>query len=103
MNNNPFGFKSGDLETIVQVLSKFPEVKKAVIFGSRAKGNYQQGSDTDMAIWAINNDKVLELSGTLNDETLLPYKFDVLNYDKIDNEELKEHINRVGIEIYKSQ
>jgi hypothetical protein len=39
------------------------------------------------------------LPGILNEETLLPYKFDVLDYDKIDNRQLKEHITRAGIEI----
>jgi predicted nucleotidyltransferase len=102
MNDNRFGFKPGDLETIVQTLSKFPEIKKAVIFGSRAKGTYQAGSDVDIAVWAINDDKIRQLSGILNDETLLPYKFDILNYDKIDTQELKEHINRAGIEIYQN-
>jgi len=100
MGDNKFGFKTGDLETIIQAISKFQGITKAVIFGSRAKGNYQAGSDVDMAIWATNNDSVLQLSGVLNDETLLPYKFDVLNYNTINSIELSEHINRVGIEIY---
>jgi uncharacterized protein len=100
MNNSRFGFKYGDLETIIQVLSKFPEIERAVIFGSRAKGNYQKGSDVDIVIWTTDNSNVWQLPGILNDETLLPYKFDVLNYDKIDNQELKEHINRAGVEIY---
>ena len=102
MNNSRFGFKYGDLETIIQVLSKFPEIEKAVIFGSRAKGNYQPGSDVDMAIWATNEAETWQLPGLLNDETLLPYKFDVLNYAKINNQELREHITRAGIEIYDS-
>ncbi|MDB5007881.1 MAG: polymerase beta domain protein region [Mucilaginibacter sp.] len=99
MNNSRFGFKQGDLETIVEVLSMFPEIKKAVIFGSRAKGNYKQGSDVDIAIWTENNIDAWQLPGILNEETLLPYKFDVLDYDKIDNRQLKEHITRAGIEI----
>lgn len=100
MTNN-LGFKQDDLSIIVQIISTFPEIKRAVIFGSRAKGNYKAGSDVDIAIWAINNDAILRLSGILNDETLLPYKFDLLNYDTINNKKLKEHIDRVGIEIYK--
>jgi len=103
MNNSSLGFKNGDLETIVQTISKFPEIKRAVIFGSRAKGSYRAGSDVDIAVWAINNDVTGQLSGILNDEILLPYKFDVLNYDKIDNEELKEQIKQAGIEIYQKQ
>jgi len=100
---NKLGFKQDDLSTIVQIISTIPEIKKVVIFGSRAKGNYKTGSDTDMAVWSINDAAVLRLSGILNDETLLPYKFDVLNYDTINSNELKEHIDRVGIEIYKHQ
>jgi predicted nucleotidyltransferase len=95
------GFKKDDLSIIVKVISTFPEIKKAVIFGSRAKGNYKVGSDADIAVWAINNDSILKLAGVLNDETLLPYKFDLLNYETINNKELKQHIDRVGIEIYK--
>jgi predicted nucleotidyltransferase len=103
MNDSKLGFKSGDLETIVQTFAKFPEIKKAVIFGSRAKGNYQSGSDVDIAVWAISNEPIWQLSGILNDEILLPYKFDIVNYDAIDNGELKEHINRAGVEIYKEK
>ena len=102
MNDNTFGFKKGDMENIVQALAKFSEIKKAVIFGSRAKGNYQAGSDVDIAIWTISNDSVGQLSGILNDETLLPYKFDVVSYKAINNPELIEQINRAGVEIYHS-
>jgi predicted nucleotidyltransferase len=100
MNDDKFGFKNGDLEIILQEILKIPEITKAVIFGSRAKGAYQVGSDTDIAVWASNNDAVLNLSGILNDETLLPYKFDILDYNNIDNAQLKDHINRIGIVIY---
>jgi predicted nucleotidyltransferase len=100
MSINQFGFKNGDLETIVQTIAKFPEIKKAVIFGSRAKGNHQAGSDADIAVWTVNENTIPQLAGILNDETLLPYKFDVLSYDKIDNPALREQINKSGIEIY---
>jgi len=100
MNNGQFGLKEGDLEVIIQMLMKFPEIEKAKIFGSRAKGNHQAGSDVDIVIWTKNNISAWELPGILNEETLLPYKFDVLNYHEIANAELKEHINRAGIKIY---
>ncbi|MFI5161770.1 MAG: nucleotidyltransferase family protein [Sphingobacteriales bacterium] len=100
MSNNKFGFKDGDLEIITQTLAKVPGINKAVIFGSRAKGNYQAGSDTDIAVWTMNDSAVSQLSGILNDQTLLPYKFDILNYGTIDNPGLKEQINRTGVEIY---
>ena len=30
----------------------------------------------------------------------MPYRFDLLNYQTLNNDALKEHINRVGKEIY---
>jgi predicted nucleotidyltransferase len=102
MNNSQFGFKEGDLETIIRVLSDFSEIKTATIFGSMAKGNYQHGSDVDLAIKATSNYNNWQLHGVLNDETPLPYKFDVIDYDKLDNKELKGHIDRVGVEIYRN-
>jgi len=37
----------------------------------------------------------------LNQESLIPYQFDIINYNTIDNEELREHIDRVGVVIYR--
>lgn len=103
MNDDSFGFKAGDLSVIIGVLAQFTSVKKAVIFGSRAKGNYKPGSDVDMAVWLEGDDITAQLSGMLNDETMLPYKFDVINYNTINNKDLTEHINRVGIVFYQKQ
>lgn len=100
MNKLEFGFKEGDLEQIIKTIARFPEVNKAVIFGSRAKGNYKNGSDVDIALWIEGDDITQKLSGILNDETLMPYTFDVLNYHTIENTDLQEHIDRIGKSIY---
>lgn len=101
--NNTFGLKSDDLEIIVQILSKCPEVQKASIFGSRAKGNYKPGSDVDIALWLQGKNITPEISGKLNDETLLPYHFDVQDYESITNKELRGHIKRVGVVFYRKK
>ena len=100
MDDFRFGFRAGDLAVIIQTLSLFAEIDKAVIFGSRANGNFNVGSDTDIAVWITGNDIVAQLAGILNEETPLPYKFDVLNYDKVNHAELKQQIDLHGIEIY---
>lgn len=100
MGNKQFGFKDGDMETIVAVLKKHPQIEQAVIFGSRAKGDYKPGSDVDMALKGNVHDITSEISYTLNEDSLLPYKFDVLDYNSISNKDLIDHINRVGIVIY---
>jgi uncharacterized protein len=102
MNSN-FGISAQDLETITGILRKEPLVEEAIIFGSRAKGNYKNGSDVDIALKGkkLDFNTITHVSYLLNEETLMPYKFDILNYHTISNAELTEHIKRVGISFYK--
>lgn len=101
MNDASFGLKEGDLAAIIEVLSSAASLKKAVIFGSRAKGNYKQGSDVDIALFTPDKNLASHIAFLLNEETLMPYHFDVLDYYTITNQELKDHIDRVGIVFYK--
>jgi len=48
--SSPFGLTREDLETITAVLRRYPAVETALIFGSRAKGNFRRGSDVDMTL-----------------------------------------------------
>ncbi|HHY78679.1 MAG TPA: nucleotidyltransferase domain-containing protein [Clostridiales bacterium] len=97
-----FGLSEADIEYIVGVIAKYKEIKKAVIFGSRAKGNYKAGSDIDIAIYGedITIDTISSLHSLLEDESPLPYLFDIVDYTHLVHKELKEHIDRVGIVIY---
>ena len=96
------GLSEVDIEYIVGAIAKFREIKKAVIFGSRAKGNYKAGSDIDIAIYGedITIDTISSLHSLLEDESPLPYLFDIVDYTHLEHKELKEHIDRVGIVIY---
>lgn len=100
---NLFGLKEGDIKSIISILQQQPEVEEALIFGSRAKGNYRTGSDVDMAVKGdgINLKLITHISYLLNEETAMPYQFDVLNYHSIRNAGLVEHIDRAGISFYK--
>lgn len=99
---NKFGLFDSDLEAIVSVLRNHAQVERAYIFGSRAKGNFKNGSDVDIALkgQTIDFDTVSRISYLLNEETNMPYKFDVLNYHSIKEPDLLKHIDRVGIEMY---
>lgn len=94
-----FGLSEGELQVITSVLHLFPEVDKGVIFGSRAKGSFKRGSDIDIALFG-KDINVSQISYQLNEETLLPYFFDILDYEKISFPELKEHVDRVGLVFY---
>jgi len=97
-----FGLKESDIETIRDVLQQFPEVEEAVIYGSRAKGTQKKGSDVDLALKgkALNRSMIGQISYILNEETLMPYYFDVLNFHTLSNKALEEHINRIGKRLY---
>jgi type I restriction enzyme S subunit len=72
-----------------------------IIYGSRAKGNYSTYSDIDITLIGavINLTSQNKIENEL-DDLLLPYKFDVSNFHKIENLDLIEHIKRVGKVIY---
>lgn len=100
-----FGLLERDIQSIVQAVSEFPEIQEVVVFGSRAKNNFQKGSDVDLALKGkhINEKLVNRLRFQLNEELPLPYFFDVLDYKEIKNTQLREHIDRVGKCIYVAQ
>ena len=100
--NDKFGLKESDLENIISILQQQPEVEEAIIFGSRAKGNFRIGSDVDIAVKGslLNFKLISRLSFLLNEETLMPYHFDLLNYNTVSNKNLISHIDRMGIPFY---
>ena len=99
---NSFGLLDTDMEAIAAVLSQEPKVEQAFIFGSRAKGNFRNGSDVDLALKGeeLDFNTISRISYQLNEETTMPYQFDVLNYHIIEEPALIEHIDRVGVAFY---
>ena len=95
---NAFGLAERDLAYIIAAVSEFPEIQKAVVFGSRAKGNYKKGSDIDIAIFGedISFSTIASLHDRLEEESPMPYFFDIVDYTHSTHQELKEHIDRVG-------
>jgi len=79
-----------------------PEIEEAILFGSRAKGTFNEGSDIDIALKGEKLDMRLLRKVELNIEDLgLPYHIDLINFRQTLEPALIEHINRVGIRIYK--
>jgi len=99
--NNQFGLQSETIHRIQSVFADFPKIKTAVLYGSRAKGNFKNGSDIDLTLKTLNNNfpSLIKLDLAL-DELDLPYTFDLSVYENINNPDLIEHINRVGVIFY---
>jgi predicted nucleotidyltransferase len=99
-----FGLKQDTINQINQIFSTYPEISKAIIYGSRAKGNYKPGSDIDLTLVGdnINHHQLLEILNKI-DDLLLPYFFDLSIFNSLNNPNLIEHIERVGITFYKRE
>jgi predicted nucleotidyltransferase len=97
-----YGLTDRDFAQILAALRQFPQIEESLIFGSRAKGNYKPGSDVDLAVKGknITYRDVIRLSTRLNEDLPLPYFFDVVHYEALDNPALIAHIDRVGKIIY---
>ena len=67
------------MKLLLNILQNEPKVIKATVFGSRAKGVFRAGSDIDIALFGEDLDfpDIIHLSYLLNEETPLPYKFDL--------------------------
>lgn len=78
-------------------------MEEAYVFGSRAMGNYRRGSDVDIPIKGteVTFSTTSKIAGILNEDTLMPYHFDVLSYHDLKNNELLAHIHRVGQLFYR--
>lgn len=89
-------------DIILSILSRRTAVEEAILFGSRAKGNYKTGSDIDIAIKgkAVDKDVVSALNAEFEESSLI-YFVDVIAYDYITSPELKAHIDRVGKLLFK--
>ena len=86
------------------VLKRYRQVEKAVLYGSRAKGNYRAGSDIDLTLHghALSLDLLGSIASDL-DDLLLPYTIDLSIFDKLENASLREHMERVGQVFYERQ
>jgi len=98
---NTFGLDADDREMILSILSAYPEVESAIIYGSRARGNFKPGSDIDMVLTGKNltHHVILDVSGELRDSDM-PYFCDVLAEHDVRDENLKQEINTTGQVFY---
>lgn len=86
---------------IRKVLFRHDKVERALLFGSRAKGTYEAASDIDLAVFGaqLTEEDVLDLAVDLDDQYLI-YRFDLVRYEGIKEQALREHIDRVGLLFY---
>jgi uncharacterized protein len=101
-----FGLSEATIEKICTVLARYPQVETAVLYGSRAKGNYKPGSDIDLTLYGDEDLTLRVLLRLMSeiDDLLLPYTIDLSIFHTIDDPDLIDHIERrVGIPFYQRE
>ena len=98
------GLTDIELSKLRDVFSQYTDIEKVVLYGSRAKGNYKPFSDVDITLIGdtLTHNRLNKLSLDI-DDLLLPYEFDISIFHTLANNDLIEHIERVGVTIYQKQ
>ncbi len=95
------GLSEATLEKLIGFIGSIAGIDQAIVYGSRAKGNYRPGSDIDLTLkgLTLSLDEVYQLDQLLYDSNI-PYLFDISVYHTLKSEELTDHIDRRGVLIY---
>lgn len=88
-----WGLNNNTVTLITDLFKLYKKVETVKIFGSRAKGNYKPASDIDLVLFGNIDEKLVRHISSELDELPTPYKFDIISYKSIDNENLKKSID----------
>ena len=99
-----FGLREETIQKINTVFARYPEIEEVVIYGSRAKGNFREGSDIDITLkGAAVTERIRSRVWLDIDDLNTPYLFDISVYYQLKSESLLEHINRAGKTFYQKE
>ena len=97
-----FGLRDTDLTYLKTTFQRFPEIERVLVFGSRAKGTHRPGSDIDLAVsgTGVSRATLLRLGLILEEESPMPFRFDLVHGDALENSALRAQIEGTGQLLY---
>lgn len=100
-----YGLSDTTIQSICNVLARYPQVERAILYGSRAKGTYKNGSDIDLSLQGTRELTLDVLYRILNDidDLQLPYTVDLSLFEDIHDPALLDHIRRRGQVFYEKE
>lgn len=90
------GIKEEVIKEICNI-AKRHDVKKVVLFGSRARGDYHRTSDIDLAVTGGKFDR---FALDVEEETSTLLEYDIVSLDRKMQPELKDSIEKEGRVLY---
>jgi nucleotidyltransferase substrate binding protein (TIGR01987 family) len=96
-----FGIHKETTDLLMSIFEKHDCIQKVIIYGSRAKGNYREGSDIDLTLKGYIETRELSVIVKKIQDSYTPYLFDISIYNDLVSCDLKESIDRDGKTFYK--
>ena len=91
------GIKDSVIYEIIELAKKY-NLDKVILFGSRARGDFQRASDIDLA---VSGGDIAMFAIDVEEETSTLLQFDVIDLDKDLQDNLLKSIREEGIILYK--
>ena len=93
-----FGLRDTDLIYMTNLFRQHPDIEQVWVYGSRAKGTNRPGSDVDLALIGpdVARSTVSHIHFVLEEDSPMPFFFDVTHWDSLSNQTLKDEIKRTG-------
>ncbi|GAB2489787.1 MAG: nucleotidyltransferase domain-containing protein [Cytophagales bacterium] len=95
-----FGLSDKSFEILTSIFSTCPAISEVKVYGSRAKGTHNERSDLDLVIMDDLDRKTLGNIWMEINSSDFPLTVDLQVWKDIKNENLKDHIRRVGKLLY---
>lgn len=85
-------------DLLVNIIFKHLPHVKIILYGSRARGDWKEGSDIDIALQAEKKIDPLVLATIMADieESTLPINFDIVDFNAV-SEDMRKEILKYGI------
>jgi predicted nucleotidyltransferase len=102
--NRRFGLTETTIQKINGIFTRYPQVEKTVLYGSRAKGNFKNGSDIDLTLFGDKNltsDVLYHIKSDM-DDLPIPYKVDLSIFRHMSDPDVIDHIRRIGVVFYET-
>ena len=99
-----FGLSERSYNELMAILGRVPHIDEAILYGSRARGDYWRASDVDLSLKGehLTLSDLVALDDMLY-ESHIPYFFDLNIYNNITNPAFKDNVDCDGIVIYRKQ
>lgn len=95
--------QSDVIKQILLTAKPYPSIIRIILFGSRAKGNFHRTSDFDVCVYCKNEKELTNFYFDVEDKVDSIYKIDIVHYESLANDMLKQEIEENGIVLYECE